>query len=203
VIRQETLRTGLDAITNDHVPLRNHAALIAALAKRHPHSIVVEETRHSAGFNCFAYALGLHIWPTYRNIAETEANNGGSRFFASSRFATWLVTGARLVPVALKTAVAGDLALYGIGPTLLHAACFRGAGRLESKWGNGHLYEHGLWEVPARYGNYARFYRAPSLAVAKRAFAAWISTHEDWPGFVRSRSLPADLIAPDADAWLA
>jgi hypothetical protein len=180
------LRTGLDAITNDRVPLREHIARIGHLASETPHQIQALPTTLGAGVNCFAYAFGLFDRPDYIRIATAEQRAGGSRFFANSRFAEHLVSVGAVAPVCGRDVRDGDIALYGDRPRPLHAARIAGDGWLISKWGLGHLYRHRLWEVPARYGHTVRFVRQIGQHAPLREFHAFLKATPEWVDFAQT-----------------
>lgn len=49
-------------------------------------------------------------------------------------------------------------------------------GAIESKWGKAHLWRHGVYEVPWRYGNTVRFFRHVSEEDSARAFLEYAGT---------------------------
>ena len=51
----------------------------------------------------------------------------------------------------------GDFVIYFNGVTVRHSGIWMG-GRVQSKWGTGHLWEHALHEVPLRYGDEVGFF---------------------------------------------
>jgi len=100
--------------------------------------------------------------PEYIAIAE----RGGSRIFANPRFAHWLIDHNHLAEVPEDEATEGDLVFYFADSGLKHAGLLRDDGRVTSKWGIGHLYEHELFEVPESYGTYVRFFKPVPYDVA-------------------------------------
>ncbi|MEK9946006.1 MAG: hypothetical protein VW999_08480 [Alphaproteobacteria bacterium] len=177
------LRSALDGITNDRVLLKDHVPRIAALQGRYPHTIVAQPVDHTPGFNCFAFAFGLWDQPGYVRIAAAEHRAGESRFFASTAFAGALSRDGALIPVGRRDLTPGDVVLYGTVDKPIHAAQVLDPARVRSKWGRGHLYDHGLWEVPGRYGHTVRFYRAASDAPFLPWFERFVQAHPDWPDF--------------------
>lgn len=177
------LRTGLDAVTNDRVPLREHVARIERLAEEAPHRIEALPTSLRAGFNCFAYAFDLFDEADYVRIVIAEQRAGGNTFFANSRFAEYLVSIGAVHPICRRDLEARDIALYGNRTQPRHAARITGGDRLVSKWGLGHLYRHGLWEVPARYGHTVRFVRPTRSSGYLPEFHAYLEATPEWPAF--------------------
>ena len=60
------------------------------------------------------------------------------------------------MPVAQP--VAGSLVVYLESGRVRHIGRLRAVDLVESKWGVGHLYRHGLFEVPASYGTEVRHF---------------------------------------------
>ena len=54
-----------------------------------------------------------------------------------------------------------DVVLYFLKEAVTHAAVVGSKQIYRSKWGGNEVHQHGLWEVPAQYGDRIRFYRAP------------------------------------------
>lgn len=177
------LRAALDAITSDRVLLKDHVPRIGALQARHAHTIVAHPVDHTPGFNCFAFAFGLSNQAEYVRIAAAEHRAGESRFFASSAFAGALLRDGALTPVCRRDLEPDDVALYGAVDKPVHAGRALDARRIRSKWGRGHLYDHGLWEVPGHYGYVVRFYRAASSVPFPTWFDRFVRAHPAWPAF--------------------
>ncbi|NQV81122.1 MAG: hypothetical protein HQ495_11255 [Alphaproteobacteria bacterium] len=178
------LRARLNAITNDVVPLKDHGLRIEELGRRYPHRIRLQPTRRGAGFNCFAFAFGLFDQPAYTRIAAAEKRAGGNRFFANSNFADHLVRTNAVAPIGQRDLLPGDIVLYVQAGRPVHAAQVIERGLLRSKWGQGHLYLHHLWEVPARYGHTVRFFRKMEPEPFLVQFADFLRKSAGWPEFV-------------------
>jgi catechol 2,3-dioxygenase-like lactoylglutathione lyase family enzyme len=75
-----------------------------------------------------------------------------------------------------------DIIIYFDNNTPTHAGKFN-KGRVVSKWGTGHLWEHPIYEVPLSYGNRIKFYlpvdRHDILKRFIRYAKAHGSTYED------------------------
>lgn len=150
-----SLRTRLQEITCGPAPVEAHPSLIAELAIEASHSIQLAP--HSpcvpiAGYNCFEFALGLAGCREVRLIAEYLPST-----FCNGEFAEHLVNSV-LGPVDSPST--GDLVLYRDHQQITHAGVVE-ANRVISKWGTGHLWLHGLLEVPAKYGDVTSFHEAP------------------------------------------
>ena len=94
--------------------------------------------------------------PEYAAIAT----HGLGKIYAAGAFAHWLLDTGVLTEIPQTDAREGDLVFYFGGEgRFKHAGLYRGRGQVVSKWGIGHLYQHGLFEVPESYGNNVRFFR--------------------------------------------
>lgn len=150
--------------TNDHV-LRNQLAEIikpadaaelkaqvqqmADLAFTHPHGVSLhkENIPGTRPFNCYQYSF---------DIADVRVRDGILEVFPGRDFAQFLVE-HHLEEVGPEDAENGDHILYS-SVQITHAGRVQ-AGALESKWGTGHIWRHGVYEVPENYGDSVRFYR--------------------------------------------
>lgn len=63
----------------------------------------------------------------------------------------------------------GDVVVYYSGDVARHAGRVH-TGSIISKWGTAHVWRHGLFEVPAAYGNRARFFQPLARSQAEDAF---------------------------------
>jgi hypothetical protein len=66
----------------------------------------------------------------------------------------------------------GDFVVYFQDGMVKHSGIWAG-GRVQSKWGTGHLWEHALHEVPLRYGDHVRFFRAVPTEQCVAAFVTF------------------------------
>lgn len=191
----DALREALNRITAERVPLTDQIGRIEQLAPVMRHSIRGRTVRHTAGFNCFAFAFGLYDDPDYRQIARAEARLNGRRFFASSDFTKHIIRGGHLQPAPRHEINPGDLVFYWASNKIAHAATAVSPTRFRSKWGRGHLYDHRLWEVPQRYGHLARFFRQPKQALPRTVFRQFLAAHPAWPAFAEAADLNLEMIA--------
>ena len=132
-----------------------HPGLVAGLAVETPHSIQLAPhppCRPIAAYTCFEFALGLAGSREVQLISEYLPST-----FCNGEFAQYL-TDSVLAPVASPST--GDLVLYRDQQQIKHAGLVA-ANRVISKWGDGHLWLHGLLEVPAQYGDVTSFHEAP------------------------------------------
>lgn len=142
-------------MTDDDVALRKeleldgtvtivaHPRTVMSLRNIKPHAIV-----HIADADtldtCVTYTFGFLSREGYRRIALLDV-------FAGRDFMEWLVR-AYLVPRD-RPAEEGDIVLYFYNDVWKHIGTLVGKGRVRSKWGTFPVYEHGMWEIPASYGD--------------------------------------------------
>lgn len=112
------------------------------------------------------HALGFTEQPEYVVIAE----RGFNVVFAGRDFANWLVDLRLLTEIDAADAQKGDLVFYFSHGQFKHAGIIFNDNRVISKWGTGHLFEHGLFEIPDSYGTEARFFKSLSYEAAIEAF---------------------------------
>lgn len=141
-----------------------HPALLAALTRDYPNTIALLESDHLIRrYTCLMHVFEFEEKPDYAAIAT----HGRGEIFAAGAFAHWLIDNGLLVEVAQAKAREGDIVFYfNDNGRFKHAGLFAANGRVLSKWGIGHLYEHGLFEVPESYGTSVRFFRRLSYEEA-------------------------------------
>lgn len=148
-------RKKLQALTE--IPdVAQHPALLAELTRDWPNSICVTESPHPIErYTCLMHVLDFTEKPKYIAIASY----GLGRVFAGAEFAHWLIDRGLLAEVSRADAQDSDLVFYFSEGTFKHAGLWRRNGRVVSKWGEGHLYDHELFEVPMSYGADVKFYK--------------------------------------------
>lgn len=135
--------------------VNQHLALLAEVTRECPNSIRIIESPHSnERYTCLMHVLDFTEKPQYIAIAK----RGLDRVFAGTDFAKWLIQRGHLAEVTQAEAQDGDLVFYFHEGDFKHAGVWRSNGRVLSKWGVGHLYDHELFEVPMSYGTDVRFY---------------------------------------------
>jgi hypothetical protein len=141
-----------------------HPPLLAALTRECSNTIAVLDSAHTIRqYTCLMYVFDFAGKEEYAAIATRD----GGKIFAASAFAHWLLDNGLLEEVPQADAQRGDIVLYfGADGRFKHAGLSTGSGRVISKWGIGHLYEHGLLEVPDSYGSQVRFFKALPYRVA-------------------------------------
>jgi hypothetical protein len=148
------LRTLLREITENGRP-DSHPALIEELRKTFPHGIQVLPSHTPIHrYTCAMYALDLVENPEYIAIVMASPDH----VFASTAFVQRLLD--RGVLERAKQRKKGCLVVYRDNRIVKHIGKLVSRDRVISKWGIGHLYEHGLNEAPSQYGNGIEFFSA-------------------------------------------
>jgi hypothetical protein len=168
------LRAELDVITRRYDPdqVRRQLGDIQSLNAGHPHSIECLEAVDLAiagpgQFNCYMYALNIH---DSAQVAELLANTTRP---LGNGFMRWLIQTRRLKPTSDALQI-NDIIVYCDEEGPKHAGRWNGAA-VVSKWGLAHLWEHGMFEVPTRYGHLVRSYRGVKARQAEKWFADYLS----------------------------
>ena len=151
----------------------SHPQLIADLAREIPHSIRLAPVGPDllvASYNCFEFALGLAGRQEVQLISRYLPST-----FCNGDFVQSLVDSSTLKPTAAPST--HDLVLYRNRAEITHAGLVSGS-RVISKWGTGHLWLHGLLEVPRSYGDGTSFYVAPSMIEMLSSFVEYARRRE-------------------------
>ncbi len=161
------LRERLETLCNRVSPETN-IALVDALISEIPHTIVPVQSAHDLfTYTCLVHALGFTSQDQYLAVAGLR----GGKVFAGKAFASWLLRSGSLTEVNSSDAVIGSLVMYFDGDgEFRHVGLSKLNSRVESKWGQLGLYEHGLFEVPANYGDTVRYYKHLPYPVAIKLF---------------------------------
>jgi hypothetical protein len=163
------LRRQLGLITENGRP-ESHRALIEALRVQSQHTIeMLTTTQTKYGFNCVMYALGLIDHEEYVDFAMACPES----VHASPDFIRFLIENRHVSrqPEPSKH----DLIVYLNAGQVRHIGRLHSKQRVRSKWGIGHLYEHGVFEVPLRYGDEVLFFRPISTSNVLDHFMAYAS----------------------------
>lgn len=143
--------------------------LIGELAARHPHSIelvapAIPGDELTFKFTCFQHAFELTDPPrTIVDIATLWPD-----VYPNAKFVLYLMD-QRLTEVTPIDVVDGDVVVYFSNGVPTHAGQIKSGG-VVSKWGTAHLWRHGLYEVPARYGGEVRFFHALTRGESQESF---------------------------------
>lgn len=150
-----------------------HPPAVEALKSEFSHTIrLVERANQALPRNCYEWAFDLcpvlSHWVGEFNLPE---------LFAGSKFVQELILYLAKIPEGDVTD--GDLILYFDRQIPTHAGLIKES-RVISKWGKGHIYQHGLLEVPSSYGNLICFYRKLPASVATTRFVEYVRSHPDY-----------------------
>ncbi len=162
------LRSRLQWITDQDPRVRStHPTLALNVAKHHSHSIRhVDPCDEGPSFNCFQFAFGLKDSTVVVDLLTTDRDQG---------FPLGLTFGAefveRLIDRELLVVDAeGDLLAYFADARPAHAGLIDEHDRVTSKWGDGHLWNHEIWEVPSSYGDCYERYSAKESGLVEEEF---------------------------------
>lgn len=152
-------------VENDDVA--QHATLLQGIVANHPHSINIEHSPHPIDrYTCLMHAFDFTGKAEYIAIADY----GLGRVYAGADFAHWLFANGKLEEISNQEALSGDLVIYSKNGNFKHVGVLQPHGRVTSKWGIGHLYNHEILEVPESYGVDVKYYRSLSSDHAYNVF---------------------------------
>jgi hypothetical protein len=143
------------------------------LKTEYPHSIELwkeiqegpadfKEHPPATHFNCFMFCLDIQ----YGDIKEILGSNG--RRIPNSDFMLFLCNGY-MTEKAGESSNEGDYVLYFSDQKIVHAGKLE-SGRVLSKWGSGHVWIHGIFEVPVTYGNQVKYFNKIDKNICIKAF---------------------------------
>ncbi len=153
---------------------------IQALKAKHSHSIDFwEETPEvpadfrksnaNVQFNCFMYCLGLR----YGDIKKIIGSDG--RKIPNSEYMS-LLCKKYLTEINRGSTIDGDYILYFSNQKNMHAGKVKN-GKVVSKWGSGHVWIHGIFEVPASYGNQVKYYSRVEKSICVKTVREWMGQY--------------------------
>lgn len=163
------LRSEIEKITEgEAATLREQVEKIAALKSQYPHSIKHLGYRNvdpMLNYNCFMHALGTIgseiIIKHLKWDAERECKYG-------------ILFGSNIVLRLIKKGILnrceeGEVIMYFSDNNPVHGGRIKDD-RVTSKWGSDCLWEHTVWEVPARYGNRTERFLIPKRGQVESEF---------------------------------
>ena len=158
------LRELLQQITHEAV-VATHAPRIEEVRAQFGHAITVLTAEgDNRRYNCVMYGLGIELDREYF-VMSTYCPE---EVHASMGFLQFLYDEGDLIE--RQDCVLGCLVVYSKDGHFLHIGQAVDDGRVRSKWGIGHLYEHGLLEAPASYGTEIRFFEPVDRETVLNAF---------------------------------
>lgn len=154
--------------------VQGHPALLQQLTVAWPNSIRLLPSPHPIHrYTCLMHVFDFAEKSNYIAIATYP----GVNVFADAEFAQWLIDKGHLTETSEAQAMPGDLVMYFNGCDFKHVGILQAGTRVISKWGEGHLYEHALWEVPESYGTNVRYFRPLSYEDAYECFTCFAEEH--------------------------
>lgn len=148
----ERLRTLFEEMIKDAgLPIAAYPERLLAIASEVPHSIRIvppPQGEPLGDFNCVMYALGIV------GTLEHPCRPFG-QYYADTTFLRSLIDAEELQPCEPRP---GALVTWSSEAGLRHAGVLIDPHRAISKWGCGHLCEHGLLDIPASMGDQLNFY---------------------------------------------
>lgn len=117
------------------------------------------------------FALGIETDPEYFAMAQRCPEE----VHAGTRFVRFLVDRGFLVEQ--PSPERGLLIAYLEERRFRHIGKLTDRGRVQFKWGIGHLYEHALFEVPDSYGDALRFFCPVERDLVLEAFFEFAELH--------------------------
>ena len=167
----DRLRIQLQEITDNGAP-ESHERLVGALSLDFPHTIeVLTGPAPIERYTCAMHAFDLIEHPDYIRII----NVAPSYIFVSTTFVQRLINCEKLVE--LPRPQIGALIIYFENGCVKHIGKLVEIDRVESKWGTGHLYSHGLQEVPASYGSQTRLFVPLDSEIVLDEFVEYAQEH--------------------------
>ncbi len=177
----DEFRKRLDAITTDR-SADLWLSDIEDLGRSYPHAIRHLDLGLNRGFNCFAFALGLVPSVAYFSVASRSYS---PNVHASSAFVRWLLDHEHLQSTD-DTGRNDQVVVYFAGTEPTHAGQ-TDHGQVVSKWGTGHWFRHGLFEVPSNYGLRVEHFARPETSAIEAAFLE----------FANLQGVPVTRFVPD------
>lgn len=148
------LRLRLQKMTEE-LPVEQHPGRLEALRTEFGHTIkIVDSEIPIGGYTCGVHSFSLVNDPTYLEVASF----GFGKTFAGADFINFLLYHGLIEEKLSEAATVDDLVLYFDGVAFKHVGKVSEGGRTLSKWGQGYLFDHPVWEVPSDYGKKVRYF---------------------------------------------
>jgi hypothetical protein len=113
--------------------------------------------------NCVMYAFGLRLNPAY----EPDG-----RYYAGTAYVQGLINDGYLIERTSKPD-AGLIAVYFRDHRVTHVGIATNHARIVSKWGDGFVYSHPPFEVPANFGDTITYFEPIAKRVAYMQLRRW------------------------------
>jgi len=144
-------------------------AQLELLRKNYGHSVSpLTGVESGLQYNCVMYAMDVHEHgELYRFLVHlTYGPDKKLGIVMDTNFLKMLIDDGDLHKI---TATSNCLAVYSTPQKITHVGTVTSSGRVISKWGTAHLYEHELLECPLSYGEDVEFYNSidPEVCVSR------------------------------------
>lgn len=153
-----TLRKELHIMTANY-SIKDHPDCLQEISKRHPNSVDIIDCDIPMDCRCLSHALGLARVKNYVKAQRSSVVFTGIEFFAGKEFIEWLLKKDLLGEIKRSDVRLNDVVLYFNDNEWTHAGRMKDCDTVVSKWGEGLLYEHGIFETPENYGSDVRFFK--------------------------------------------
>lgn len=163
---ENTLRRKLDEVFEAR-EWPEYLRILDAVTRDLPNGIKLLDSPYPIQrYTCVVHVFEFTEKPEYTAMAS----RGFNVVFAGPAFVHWLLEKQLLTEVSQADACEGDLILYFDRDRRVKHAGLNRNGHVESKWGKGGLFQHGLFEIPSSYGTSVRFFRRVSYKEALEHF---------------------------------
>jgi len=164
-----TLRERLLEITDVVVAMQigEQVRLIEELKTEFEHSVSLAQEAiplqpATWRFNCHAYAFRLNTTESFWRLDQEKPNVWPTGEFVSD-FLLPILRRRESVPQD------EDIAVFFEGEEVKHSGVVRG-NRVRSKWGTGHVWDHGTFETPPSFGSVVSYFHPIEVARVVEAY---------------------------------
>ena len=159
-------------LTTTRAEFRNQLFAIQELSREYPHTISLCREARMDDPSTYEYTCYMYAFDLMDKIALTEISRGHKDIYPRSDFASFLAE-QFLSEISPEHAKDGDHVVYCFDNRPTHAGKVN-TEKIISKWGKyGHLWRHGLYEVPLEYGDEVHFFQQTSGIRCLEAFMQW------------------------------
>jgi hypothetical protein len=134
-------------------------AELQLLKNNYGHSVsLLSDVNSNLSYNCVIYAMDVHKHGKLNQLLVhlTHVPNKKHGIYMDTGFLKMLIDDGDLRKV---TSTSDCLAIYSTPEKITHIGRVTSDGRVRSKWGTAHIYEHDLLECPYSYGEVITFYK--------------------------------------------
>jgi hypothetical protein len=107
--------------------------------------------------NCYMFVMDIEPFGQVCYLLQMPDLKLGNDPFPG--YVSYMLQECVLEEVPCGVVTPGHWALYFCRGALVHAALLLPGERFLSKWGQGHVWEHGKWEAPVTYGDDVKFFK--------------------------------------------